>query len=86
MDHIQHDGTVFKVKVLSFLIAIATCSVIHGFVPGWITFFAIVFVLLWATYGYKRLFGGWPDVITLRRSGRAFLLAVCWPLVLGTHP
>lgn len=81
MDEMQREKRVLQIKIWSFLIAMALCSVIHGFAPGWLTLLTMVFVLMWATYGYKRLFSGWPSVLTLRGSGRAFILAVCWPLV-----
>ncbi|MBR8426220.1 hypothetical protein KDW22_24710 [Burkholderia cenocepacia] len=77
----QTEHKVVQVKAWSFLIAMAICSLIHGFVPGWLTFFSLVCALLWTAYGYKRLFGGWPDVLTLRQSMRGFALAACWPLV-----
>jgi len=79
MNQNRHD--VIRVKSWSFVIAIAMCSVIHGVASGWITLFSIIRVLFWTLYGYKRLFGGWPDVITLWRSGYAFILALWWPLV-----
>ncbi|MGH8782862.1 hypothetical protein [Paraburkholderia sp.] len=72
---------VLTIKCVSFLVAIGVCSIIHGVAPGWLTLLALIFVLLWATYGYKRLFDGWPDVTTLTRSWRAFMLALCWPLM-----
>ncbi|SEU40203.1 hypothetical protein SAMN03159335_06230 [Burkholderia cepacia] len=81
MDHNELGGRIMQVKAWSFLIAMAVCSIIHGVVPGWLTFFCIVSVLLWALFGYKRVFGGWPDVGTFRESGRAFILAMCWPLL-----
>lgn len=84
MDQHEREGWVLQVKVWSFLVAMAVCAIVHGSVPGWPTVFAIAFVLLWAFYGYKRLFGGWPDAVTFRESGRAFMLALGWPLLYAT--
>lgn len=34
----------------------------------------------WLTYGYRRVFKGFPVVRSISQSVRAFALALCWPV------